>query len=307
MLRLEGITKRFGSELAVDNISLSILPGDLIILAGADGAGKSTLLKMIVGLVVKDAGEIYLDREPIGNNYRKITSRSGYMPEKFSLYTDLSVEENMNFFADIYGVKRQRREELKLRLLEKTGMLPFKKRKAGELSGGMKQKLALSTILLSSPNMIFLDEPTTGVDPLSRIEFFNIITELKQEGKTIVVSTPYLSEAERGDVVVFIKKGKKIKEGKIHDIKAEFPGKMYEVIPKGNIFDVWEKIQADKDLKDDVYIRGNTLRYMQTGVKSYISRIPAVRIKEEKLSLEDIYLFYEKERSSEDGRLMSYE
>lgn len=298
MLRLEGLTKRFGDELAVDRISMKVLPGTLVILAGADGAGKSTLLKMIVGLVIKDAGEIYLDDVAIGSNYRKITSRAGYMPEKFSLYTDLSVEENLNFFADIYGVRRSRREELKQRLLEKTGMSAFKKRKAGELSGGMKQKLALSTILLSSPEMIFLDEPTTGVDPLSRIEFFNIIDDLKDEGRTIVVSTPYLSEAEKGDVVVFIKKGRKIKEGFIKDLKAEFPGKLYEIIPKGNIFDVWEKIQLDKDLKDDVYIRGNTIRYMQTGSKDYISRIPAKKIKEEQVSLEDIYLYHEKSPSS---------
>lgn len=303
MLRLEGVTKRFGDELAVDNVSLTILPGTLIILAGADGAGKSTLLKMIVGLVIKDAGEIYLDDVAIGSNYRKITSRAGYMPEKFSLYTDLSVEENLNFFADIYGVRRIRREELKQRLLEKTGMAAFKKRKAGELSGGMKQKLALSTILLSSPEMIFLDEPTTGVDPLSRIEFFNIIDELKQEGRTILISTPYLSEAEKGDIVVFIKKGRKIKEGSIKDMKAEFTGKLYEIIPKGNIFDVWEKIQSDEDLKDDVYIRGNTLRYMQSGSKDYISRIPAKRIKEEKISLEDIYLYHEKDRSGGEDSL----
>ena len=303
MLRLEGLTKRFGDELAVDRISMKVLPGTLIILAGADGAGKSTLLKMIVGLVIKDAGEIYLDDVAIGSNYRKITSRAGYMPEKFSLYTDLSVEENLNFFADIYGVRRSRREELKQRLLEKTGMSDFKKRKAGELSGGMKQKLALSTILLSSPEMIFLDEPTTGVDPLSRIEFFNIIDELKQEGRTILISTPYLSEAEKGDIVVFIKKGRKIKEGSIKDMKAEFNGKLYEIIPKGNIFDVWEKIQSDEDLKDDVYIRGNTLRYMQSGSKDYISRIPAKRIKEEKISLEDIYLYHEKDRSGGEDSL----
>ncbi len=296
MLRLERMTKKYGDDLAVDHISMTVTPGTLVILAGADGAGKSTLLKMIVGLVHKDSGEIYLDEVAIGSNFRRITSRSGYMPERFSLYTDLSVEENMNFFAAIYGVSRARREDLKQRLLDKTGMAAFKKRKAGELSGGMKQKLALSTILLSSPEIIFLDEPTTGVDPLSRIEFFNIINELKQEGRTILVSTPYLSEAEKGDIVVFIKKGRKIKEGTIKDLKAGFPGKLYEIIPKGNIFDVWEKIQSDRELKDDVYIRGNTLRYMQTGSENFISRIPSLKIKEERVSLEDIYLYYEKKQ-----------
>ena len=179
---------------------------------------------MLVGLVKKDSGAILLNGEDIGDDYSRITSICGYMPEKFSLYTDLSVEENMDFFAAIQQVPPARREELKKRLLEKTGMEPFRKRRAGALSGGMKQKLALSTILLSSPQLIILDEPTTGVDPLSRIEFFAIIEALKNEGQTIVMSTPYLDEAEKGDHIVFIKNGRVMLQDSLAALRAVFPG-----------------------------------------------------------------------------------
>ena len=294
MLKLEGLSKSYDSIKAVSNISLSIAPQSLTVLAGADGAGKSTLLKMILGLVKKDRGEIYLDQKPVGSDFLKITSITGYMPERFSLYTDLSVEENMNFFSDIQQVPHRRREDLKKRLLEKTGMLPFKKRRAGALSGGMKQKLALSTILLSSPDIIILDEPTTGVDPLSRIEFFNIIEELKQEGKTIIVSTPYLDEAEKGDDIVFIKNGKIIKQGSIQSLKENFPGRLFRILPAGNIFAAIESIRADNEITDNVYIRGRYLKYMQSGAAGFIDRIPAKEVKNVSPTLEDIYLYYER-------------
>jgi len=294
MLRIEGLCKSYDSIKAMDNISLSITPQSLTVLAGADGAGKSTLLKMILGLVKKDEGEIYLDQKPIGSDFSKITSITGYMPERFSLYTDLSVEENMNFFSDIQQVPRRRREDLKQRLLEKTGMLPFKKRRASALSGGMKQKLALSTILLSSPDIIILDEPTTGVDPLSRIEFFNIIEDLKQEGKTIIVSTPYLDEAEKGDDIVFIKNGKIIKQGSLQSLKENFPAHLFRILPEGNIFEAIESIRADDKITDDVYIRGRYIKYMQGGTADFIDRIPAKEVKKVSPSLEDIYLYYER-------------
>ena len=177
---------------------------------------------MLVGLVKKDSGAIS-QRRDIGDDYATVNAVCGYMPEKFSLYTDLTVEENMNFFADIQQVPPRRRDELKQRLLEKTGMARFSRRRAGALSGGMKQKLALSAILLSSPELIILDEPTTGVDPLSRIEFFAIIEDLKREGRTIVLSTPYLDEAEKGDFVVLIKNGQGAAPGRHRPPEARLP------------------------------------------------------------------------------------
>jgi ABC-type multidrug transport system ATPase subunit len=294
MIRLENISKSFGGIRAVDEVSLELPAGKVSIITGADGAGKSTIFKMIVGLVKKDSGEIFLKGEEIGKDYSKITSIAGYMPERFSLYMDLSVEENMNFFADIYQVSTAKREERKAKLLEKTGMSQFKKRRAGALSGGMKQKLALSTILLAAPEIIILDEPTTGVDPLSRIEFFAIIEELKAEGKTIVISTPYLDEAEQGDYIVFLKNGRIIRKDTIANLKRNFPAKLYRVLPRDNIFDELQRLNAIPELRNTLYIRGKYLKYLQTGDEDYTHLIRARRIEEEQPRLEDIYLYYER-------------
>jgi ABC-2 type transport system ATP-binding protein len=294
MLRVHELSKSYGSIRAVDSISFTLRPGTITIMAGADGAGKSTVLKIILGLVKKDSGEIYLDGKLVGNHFDRITEITGYMPERFSLYTDLSVEENLNFYSDIHQVPRRRREEMKNRLLAKTGMLPFKKRRAGALSGGMKQKLALSSILLTFPEIIILDEPTTGVDPLSRIEFFSIIEELKAEGKTIVMATPYLDEAEKGDEVIFIKDGKVLHEGSIASLKAAFPAKLLRILPEGNILEIMQRLQENLDVKDDVYVRGRFIKYLQREGRALPKQIPVREIIEEPPTLEDIYLYYER-------------
>ncbi len=294
MLRIELISKAFGQIRAVDGVSFELEPGTITILAGADGAGKSTILKMILGLVAKDSGEIYLNGKPVGKRFDRITEITGYMPERFSLYSDLSVEENLNFYSDIRQVPLQQREEMKHRLLEKTGMLPFRKRRAGALSGGMKQKLALSSILLAFPEIVILDEPTTGVDPLSRIEFFGIIQELKMEGKTIVMATPYLDEAEKGDKVIFIKTGKVLKEGSIATLKESFPPKLFRILPEGNILEVMRSLQENPDIRNDIYVRGRYIKYLQRKESPLLELIPAREIHEESPTLEDIYIYYER-------------
>lgn len=294
MIRLEHVSKSFADIRAVNDVSLAIKKGAITIISGADGAGKSTIFKMLVGLVKKDTGDIFLDGENINGDYNRITSVCGYMPEKFSLYVDLSVEENLNFFADIQQVPRRRREELKQRLLEKTGMLPFKKRRAGALSGGMKQKLALSAILLSSPDLIILDEPTTGVDPLSRIEFFAIIEDLKKEGKTIVISTPYLDEAEKGDFVVLLKNGRVMVQDSIAMLKKSFPARLFRILPRGNIFEVMRLINAVPGLGGQTHMRGKFIRYMQSGPENLAQQIPHLEITEEKPTLEDVYIYHER-------------
>ncbi|MFC2170107.1 ABC transporter ATP-binding protein, partial [Acidobacteriota bacterium] len=293
MIRLEKVSKSFDGVAAVDRVTLDVKEARVTVIAGADGAGKSTLLKMILGLVRRDEGRLFLRSRDIGNRYERITAVTGYMPERFSLYPDLSVEENLNFYADIHQVPRARREEKKERLLEKTGMLQFRKRRAGALSGGMKQKLALSSILLSAPDLIILDEPTTGVDPLSRIEFFNIIDDLKQEGKTILISTPYLDEAEKGDVIVFFKDGRIIKQGPIQTLKDAFPARLYRIQPEGSIFDLFDKLQADEHLRGDVYLQGRFIQCIRDKGEK-LPDIPNVRIEEETPRLEDIYLYYER-------------
>jgi ABC-2 type transport system ATP-binding protein len=294
MVRLERVGKSFAGIRAVDDVTLAIKKAAITILTGADGAGKSTLFKMLVGLVKKDSGAILLNGEDIGDDYSRITSICGYMPEKFSLYTDLSVEENMDFFAAVQQVPPARREELKKRLLERTGMEPFRKRRAGALSGGMKQKLALSTILLSSPQLIILDEPTTGVDPLSRIEFFAIIEALKDEGRTIVMSTPYLDEAEKGDHVVFIKNGRVMLQDALASLRAGFPARLFRILPKGNIFEAMRAAAAVPGLEESAYMRGKFIKYLQTGSENLGRLIPHLEMAEEKPTLEDMYIYYER-------------
>ena len=296
MIRLEHVCKSFAAIRAVDDVSLSVARAAITILTGADGAGKSTIFKMLVGLVKKDSGTIRLNGEDIGGDYSRITSICGYMPERFSLYTDLSVEENLNFFAAVQQVPLPRREELKMRLLERTGMSPFRKRRAGALSGGMKQKLALSAILLSSPELIILDEPTTGVDPLSRIEFFAIIEALKEEGKTIVMSTPYLDEAEKGDHIVFIKNGRVLHQDSIAGLRESFPARLFRILPRDNIFEVMARIAAMPGLAGQVHMRGKFIRYMQTGPENLGRQIPHLEMAEERPTLEDMYIFYERQQ-----------
>lgn len=293
---MENLSKNFGAIPAVNNISASFRPGKLTVLAGEDGSGKSTFLKMLIGLVKPDNGNIYLgeEQEPVNSRMGKMTAISGYMPERFSLYTDLSVEENMNFFADIQGVTRMRREELKQKLLKKTGMWEFRKRRAGALSGGMKQKLALSTILLSSPEIIILDEPTTGVDPLSRIEFFRIIDELKQEGRTIITSTPYLEEAEKGDDIFFLKQGRIIKRGSIGKLKKEFPARIILVLPDGPVFEALAALVKIPEIKDKAHVRGRHIKIMIEKDIDIPDVIASMKISEVPATLEDIFLYYER-------------
>jgi len=295
MIRLENIHKSYAKIPAINDVSFDIPRSQITILAGADGAGKSTIFKTILGLEKMDQGKIFLEGQNIYREFQRITSIAGYMPERFSLYPDLSVEENMNFFADIYQVPHQRRDSLKEKLLQKTGMSQFTRRKAGALSGGMKQKLALSTILLSAPEFIILDEPTTGVDPLSRIEFLEIITQLKEEGKTIIMSTPYLDEAEKGDYIVFLKEGRIIQKDSLVNLRGKFPAKLFSIIPKGNIFEIIEKLKRDNHFKGKVYIKGKYIKYLQTDETTQPTSIPHLSFKEDKPGLEDIYLFYERE------------
>lgn len=294
MIRLEHVSKSFGAIRALDDVSLEIPKAAITILAGPDGSGKSTLAKILVGLAHRDSGSILLAGRDIGTDYGPITAISGYMPERFSLYPDLTVDENLNFFADIHQVPPRRREEMKGRLLEKTGMQPFKNRRAGALSGGMKQKLALSVILLASPQLIILDEPTTGVDPLSRIEFFTIIGELKREGRTILISTPYLDEAEKGDHIVFIKKGRILRQESIDELKRNFPARLFRIRPEDNPLAALERWRKNGSAGGALFLRGQYIRYLQESPEQGLPAIPMREVTEQEPTLEDIYIYYER-------------
>ncbi|HET6567438.1 MAG TPA: ABC transporter ATP-binding protein [Rhodothermales bacterium] len=200
------LVKRFGETTAVDGVSFAVEQGEVFGIIGPDGAGKTTLFRMLISLLVPDGGEARVLGFDVVKDYREIRRRVGYMPGRFSLYPDLSVEENLNFFASIFGTT----VEANYHLIEEiySQIEPFKDRRAGALSGGMKQKLALCCALIHQPEVLFLDEPTTGVDAVSRREFWEMLARLKSRGVTIVVSTPYMDEAGRCDRVALMQGGR---------------------------------------------------------------------------------------------------
>jgi len=225
---LDGVTKRYGAVTAVRDLSLSVQRGEMFGLIGPDGAGKTTTIRLICGLLSADAGRVrVLDLDPVGD-HRRVTDSVGYFSQRFSLYGDLSIDENIAFFAEIHGVRdyATRRE----RLLEMTQLAPFRTRLADRLSGGMKQKLALACTLVHEPDLIVLDEPTTGVDPVSRREFWKLLSEFLSQGVTIVMTTPYLDEAERCARVALLHEGRLLALDSPTALRATLPGRLYEVI-----------------------------------------------------------------------------
>jgi len=204
-ISVRDLSKSYGSVIALDGVSFDVRRGELFGLIGPDGAGKTTLFRLLTTLINPDRGEASVDGLDIVKDYSKIRQRVGYMPGRFSLYPDLTVEENLAFFAALFHVKIADNYELIAPIYRQ--IEPFRKRKAGNLSGGMKQKLALSCALIHRPSVLFLDEPTTGVDAVSRNEFWEMLSTLKQERISILVSTPYMDEASRCDRVALINNG----------------------------------------------------------------------------------------------------
>ncbi|MBQ6155321.1 MAG: ABC transporter ATP-binding protein [Bacteroidales bacterium] len=200
------ISKSYGAVKALDDVSLTVERGDLFGLIGPDGAGKTTLFRLLTTLLVPDSGSARVEGLDIVSNYHTIRRQVGYMPGRFSLYPDLTVEENMRFFASLFGTTLEANYDLVAPIYSQ--IEPFKNRPAGKLSGGMKQKLALSCALIHKPKVLFLDEPTTGVDVVSRIEFWDMLQALRQQGITILVSTPYMDEAQRCNRVALINEGR---------------------------------------------------------------------------------------------------
>ena len=201
-----GLSKKFNSLEAVSNLDLQIKPGEIFGLVGPDGAGKTTTLRMLSSAMKPTSGRAMVLGLDTAKEEEKVRERIGYMPQRFSLYADLTVEENINFYADIYQVPKEERAAKKAQLLDFTRLGPFTRRRGGQLSGGMQKKLGLACNLIHTPEVLFLDEPTTGVDPISRREFWRILYGLK--GVTILVTTPYMDEAERCSRVGLIREGK---------------------------------------------------------------------------------------------------
>ena len=227
-IRIENLSKTFDEIKAVDDISFDVEKGEMFGLVGPDGAGKTTTIRNLCGLINPDAGNINLLGLDIKKHKKEAQNKIGYLSQKFSLYGDLSVDENIEFFADIHGVKNyiDRRNEL----LGFTRLIPFRDRPADKLSGGMKQKLALACSLIHRPMILFLDEPTTGVDPVSRRDFWKILSGLMKEGITILMSTPYLDEAERCNRVALMNKGKILALDTPQNIKKSIDREVIEIV-----------------------------------------------------------------------------
>ncbi|WP_457651440.1 ABC transporter ATP-binding protein [Rhodocaloribacter sp.] len=224
---VKDIAKSFGAVRAVDGVSFSVKEGELFGFIGPDGAGKSTLFRMLVTLLLPDAGEAFVDGLHVVDDYRRLRPRLGYMPGRFSLYPDLSVEENLKFFATVFGTTIAQNYDLVKGIY--APLEPFRNRSAGKLSGGMKQKLALSCALIHRPRVLFLDEPTTGVDAVSRQEFWEMLERLKASGITIVVSTPYMDEARLCDRVALMQNGRLLSVDTPANIEATYDRPLFAV------------------------------------------------------------------------------
>tara|TARA_A100000171_G_scaffold42202_1_gene43405 strand:+ start:13059 stop:13961 length:903 start_codon:yes stop_codon:yes gene_type:complete len=226
-ISLHHISKSYKDIIALTDISFEVKEGELFGLIGPDGAGKTTLFRILTTLLFADQGDATVAGYDVVKDYKQIRNSVGYMPGKFSLYQDMTVEENLNFFATIFGTTIEENYELIRDIYVQ--IEPFKKRRAGKLSGGMKQKLALSCALIHKPKVLFLDEPTTGVDPVSRKEFWEMLKRLQQKGITILVSTPYMDEAALCDRIAFIQEGRILEIDTPQAIVKHYPKPLYNV------------------------------------------------------------------------------
>jgi ABC-2 type transport system ATP-binding protein len=232
IIQTTNLTRKYGQLTAVDALDLAIHPGEIYGLVGSDGAGKTTTLRILAGVLSITDGEAWVAGKNLATDAEKVKPYIGYMAQQFSLYGDLSAKENLAFFADIYDVTGIEREERTRYLLEFAQLTQFQNRRAQHLSGGMQKKLALASTLIHQPDILLLDEPTTGVDPVSRREFWDILTELHLGGTTIVISTPYMDEAERCNRVALLHNGRLIRSDKPRDIQNSVEGEVIQLTPE---------------------------------------------------------------------------
>lgn len=246
---LNNITKVYGKEkkVAVDNISFDVNKGELFGLIGPDGAGKTSIFRMLTTLLLPDGGSATVDGFDVVKDYKHIRKTVGYMPGKFSLYPDLSVEENLRFFATVFGTTITENYDLIKDIYVQ--IEPFKERRAGKLSGGMKQKLALCCALIHKPTVLFLDEPTTGVDPVSRKEFWEMLKRLRAQDITIIVSTPYMDEATMCDRIALIQDGKILSIDTPEKIMQSYPDNLY-AIKAENMYALLQSMKHYEKVKD---------------------------------------------------------
>jgi len=243
---LNNITKKYGDFVAVDNVSFEVQKGELFGLIGPDGAGKTSIFRVLTTLLIAEEGTAIVEGHDVVKDFQEIRNKVGYMPGKFSLYQDLTVKENLNFFATIFGTTIEENYDLIKDIYDQ--IKPFNNRRAGKLSGGMKQKLALCCALIHKPEVLFLDEPTTGVDVVSRSEFWEMLDKLKKQQITIVVSTPYMDEAKLCDRIALIQNGKIMKVDQPQEIINSFPKPLFAAKAK-NIYKLLKDLRTDTEIE----------------------------------------------------------
>mgnify|MGYP005849328257 CR=1 FL=1 len=294
MIRTEGLTKHFDRLVAVNEVSLQVREQEIFGLVGPDGAGKTTLMRMICGLVTPTRGQVYLMGQPLGKSERA-RSCLGYMPQRFSLYSDLTVKENIQFFGALYRLDRSTIRERAREVLEITGLDGFLDRLANDLSGGMKQKLALTCALITRPAILVLDEPTYGVDPESRKEFWRILYHLNREGRTILVSTPYMDEAELCQRVAFMNRGRVVAVDTPLNLKRGYRHRLLEVragVKDPGFFNSLPEVLESSFYGDKYHLVVDDPTAARRAVQNHLAArsINQVWIKEVLPSMEDVFV-----------------
>lgn len=289
---IQELSKNYNQNKALDNISFKVKSSEIFGVVGPDGAGKTTLLRILAGVLNKTSGKIFLNNLDIDKDSEKAKHHIGYMSQKFNLYPTLTVEENIRFFAGIFGVPEQEFKTRVPQLLALTGLLPFKKRQARDLSGGMKQKLALISTLIHKPHMLILDEPTLGVDPVSRRDFWQILQDFSSQGTTVLVSTSYMDEAELCNRIILLYEGKIILKGNPVELK-KIPRLVLELIPVQKQHPASEMIREIKKQAVDISYRGSKIRVLleKKGKAVFIKKFSKLfNITEVTASIEDVFI-----------------
>lgn len=294
-ISLSNISKSYKKVKAVQDISFDVNPGELFGLIGPDGAGKTTIFRILNTLLIADEGRATVAGFDVVKDYKAIRKSVGYMPGRFSLYQDLTVEENLTFFATIFGTTIEENYDLIEDIYVQ--IEPFKNRRAGKLSGGMKQKLALSCALIHKPRVLFLDEPTTGVDPVSRKEFWEMLKRLQKKGITILVSTPYMDEAALCDRIALIQSGEILEIDTPEAIVSQFPKTIYNV-SADNMYKLIQSLQSYEHVYS-VFPFGEFMHYTDkrdsfemADLQSYLEKegLTAIHIESTKANIEDAFM-----------------
>lgn len=297
-IEVQNLTKKFGDFISVNSISFTVKKGEVFGFLGANGAGKSTTIRMLCGILKPTSGDAIVGGFSVMNQAEKVKLKIGYMSQKFSLYNDLTVEENINFFAGVYGIEKNILKERKNWILEIADLKGRENLLTASLPGGIKQRLALGTAVIHKPEIVFLDEPTSGVDPIARRNFWELINSLSEDGTTVVVTTHYLEEAEYCNNIILIDAGKLIAEGNPKELKSKYITSKILEVECEKVVDAIE-ILSNQTFVEDSNIFGNTIHlnvndnYInEMQIKNILSEhsINVFRISEVMPTLEDVFI-----------------